>query len=75
MRCESQQFEAYIERLTLLNLQSLEHRCLIHDLILCFNIIHNRIAITHNVFVQLSEYFIYLFIYFVDEQVTTTMET
>ena len=34
---------------------SLEHRRLIHDLILCFNIIHNRIAITQNDFFQLSD--------------------
>ena len=46
--------KSYIERLTLLNLQSLEHRRLIHDLILCYNIIHNRIAITQNDFFQLS---------------------
>ena len=46
--------KSYQERLTLLNLQSLEHRRLIHDLILCYNIIHNRIAITQNDFFQLS---------------------
>ena len=46
--------KSYLERLTLLNLQSLEHRRLNHDLILCFNIIHNHIAICQNDFFQLS---------------------
>ena len=36
----------YSERLTILQLQSLEHRRLIFDLVLCFNIVHGYIALS-----------------------------
>jgi len=41
---------AYAERLTLLKLQSLEHRRLITDLVTCFNIIHGHIALEFDKF-------------------------
>ena len=40
----------YSERLTILQLQSLEHRRLILDLVLCFNIVHGYIALSFNDF-------------------------
>ena len=44
----------YAERLKLLKLKSLEHRRLIVDLVTCYNIIHNKIEITNEHFLVLS---------------------
>ena len=38
----------YAERLALLKLQSLEHRRLISDLVMCFNIVHNNNCLNFN---------------------------
>ena len=43
----------YSERLSILQLQSLEHRRLIFDLVLCFNIVHGYIALSFNDFFYL----------------------
>ena len=45
---------SYVERLKLLKLKSLEHRRLIADLVTCYNIIHNKIEITNDHILELS---------------------
>ena len=45
---------SYADRLTNLNLQSLEHRRLINDLVMCFKIIHGLVEIDLNDFFTIS---------------------
>jgi hypothetical protein len=44
----------YAERLALLQLQSLEHRRLISDMVTCYNIVHGNIALSFNDFFSFS---------------------
>jgi hypothetical protein len=47
---------SYLERLTLLKLQTLEHRRLITDLIMCFNILKSNICIDQSTFFTFPTY-------------------
>ena len=47
---------SYTERLNRLQLQSLEHRRLLSDLALCFNIVHGLIALPFDDFFKLHNY-------------------
>jgi len=47
---------SYAERLNRLQLQSLEHRRLLSDLVLCFNIVHGLIALPFDDFFKMHNY-------------------
>ena len=53
-RLKDLHYTSYADRLSILKLQSLEHRRLINDLVMCYNIVHNRTALIFDEYFQFS---------------------
>ena len=53
-RLKDLHYTSYADRLSTLKLQSLEHRRLINDLVMCYNIVYNRTALIFDEYFQFS---------------------